>query len=70
MTRVAYLNENMWSELFLDNRDYLVTELDGLISRIQEYRDVIQTGDEKALTALLLKGKTIKDQMNGDGGRG
>ena len=69
MTRVAYLNETMWSELFLDNPDYLVEELDGLIKRLQTYRDAIRSGDEKALTAMLLKGKTIKERMNGDGSR-
>lgn len=70
MTRVAYLNETMWSELFLDNPDYLAKELDGLIERLGEYRDLIRSGDEKALTAMLLKGRTIKERMNGDGGRG
>ncbi len=66
MTRVAYLNENMWAELFLDNPDYLVKELDGLIERLQAYRDTISSGDRKALTAMLLHGKTIKERMNGD----
>lgn len=37
MTRVARLNENMWTELFLDNGDNLANEIDSLIARMQAY---------------------------------
>lgn len=37
MTRVARLDEDMWTELFLDDADYLTTELDELIVHLREY---------------------------------
>ena len=50
MTRVAYLNEVMWSELFMDNRENLLRELDGLIEHLQEYRNALERSDAAALT--------------------
>ncbi len=69
MTRVAYLNEVMWSELFLDNRTNLLAELNGLIGHLNEYRDVLERSDAAGLTALLAKGRRIKERMNGEGER-
>ncbi|MBQ5901675.1 MAG: prephenate dehydrogenase/arogenate dehydrogenase family protein, partial [Clostridia bacterium] len=37
LTRVAYLNENMWTELFLENKDNLIFELDNIINELQKY---------------------------------
>ena len=66
MTRVAYLNETMWTELFLDNRENLLNELDGLIGHLREYRDAIGAGDEAGLRALLAAGREIKERMSGE----
>ena len=57
MTRVAYLNENMWSELFLQNKDFLLGELKVLIDNLTEYHNAIKYGDRDALMALLTDGK-------------
>ncbi len=57
MTRVAYLNENMWSELFLQNKDFLLGELKVLIDNLTEYYEAISIGDRDALMALLTDGK-------------
>jgi len=61
MTRVARLNETMWSELFLDNADNLGSELDALIGHLTEYRDAIRAGDREALAALLQNGRQLKE---------
>ncbi|MBQ8611140.1 MAG: prephenate dehydrogenase/arogenate dehydrogenase family protein [Oscillospiraceae bacterium] len=60
MTRVAFLNENMWTELFLDNAAPLVGEIDFLIERLAEYRDAIAAGDGARLKELLADGKQLK----------
>ena len=65
MTRVAYLNETMWTELFLDNRQNLLKELDGLIGRLTDCRDTLAGGDAEALKALLKAGRERKEQMDG-----
>lgn len=57
MTRVAKLNEIMWTELFLDNGDYLAQEIDGLIARMQAYSDAIKAKDAETLKRLLRDGK-------------
>ncbi|MCL2507639.1 MAG: prephenate dehydrogenase [Oscillospiraceae bacterium] len=60
MTRVAKLNEVMWTELFMDNRDNLLLEIDGITARLLEYRDALAEGDGKRLSALLREGSDIK----------
>ncbi len=57
MTRVAKLNETMWTELFLENKDYLAEEIDTLIARLQAYSDAIHKGNAQQLKALLQDGK-------------
>ncbi len=63
MTRVAYLNPNMWAEIFLDNRDCLLPEVDGLIERLTAYRDAIRDKDLPELTALLEEGRKRKEEL-------
>ena len=57
LTRVAKLNETMWTELFLVNKDYLADEIDGLVERLQAYSKVIRSGDGDTLKAMLKDGK-------------
>ena len=64
MTRVARLNEDMWTELFLDNRDLLVPSIDDLIHRLQEYRDALADDDEQRLHALLREGRLMKEALD------
>ena len=64
LTRVAKLNEGMWTELFLDNGDNLVGELECLIRDLEEYRDAIRDGDEVRLKALLRDGRERKEEID------
>ena len=57
MTRVARLNENMWTELFLDNGDNLANEIDSLIARMQAYSTAIKAKDADTLCELLREGR-------------
>ncbi len=63
LTRVAYLNETMWTELFLENAAALVPELDEVIYHLQEYRDTIAAGDTDTLFRLLREGKERKERF-------
>lgn len=60
LTRVAYLNENMWTELFLDNKDNLIFELDNIIAELQKYSDAMKNNDAQTLKQLLKDGKEAK----------
>ena len=53
LTRVAALNDRRWSEIFLDNKDYLLTEIDGLIRHLQDYRDAIAADDREAISEMM-----------------
>ncbi|MBE6593250.1 MAG: prephenate dehydrogenase/arogenate dehydrogenase family protein [Ruminococcaceae bacterium] len=65
MTRVAWLNENMWTELFLENREPLLYELDNIISSLSEYRDAIANEDADTLRGLLRDGRIAKEKVDG-----
>lgn len=65
LTRVAWLNAPMWAELFLENREYTLSELDAFIASLQQYRKAIAENDEKALIALLEEGKRRKEEVDG-----
>lgn len=60
LTRVAYLNEIMWTELFLDNKDNLIFELDNIIAELQKYSDAMKNNDHDTLRQLLKDGKEMK----------
>ena len=60
MTRVAKLNSEMWSELMIENSDYLTAELDTLIKKLGDFRKTIAQKDKKALKDILEQGNKIK----------
>ena len=63
LTRVARLNAQMWTELFLENGDYLSEEIGILIHHLQEYKDAIDAGDATTLKALLAEGDRRKKEV-------
>lgn len=65
LTRVAWLNAPMWSELFLENRENVLFELDTYIKNLTAYRDAISRMDSEKLTALLEEGKKCKEEVDG-----
>ncbi len=65
LTRVAWLNAPMWAELFLENRDYMLQELDCLMENLQQYRVAIANDDNQTLTQLLEDGKKRKEEVDG-----
>ncbi len=65
MTRVAYLDEAMWTQLFLADADYLTGELDTLITHLQEYRDALGDRDRERLRSLLREGRELKMTAGG-----
>lgn len=65
MTRVAWLSPEMWAELFLENKDNLLHELDIFIAHLGEYRDAMQRDDLPTLTRLLDEGRRRKEEVDG-----
>ena len=65
LTRVAWLNAGMWTELFLENRENLLFELDQYIGSLTQYRQALEDRDEARLYALLEEGKKRKEEVDG-----
>lgn len=65
LTRVARLNAQMWTELFLDNADFLSTEVGTLIHNLQQYKDALDNNDAAKLKALLEEGDQRKKEIEG-----
>jgi len=63
LTRVAKLNPVMWSENMIDNRDYLVKDIDILIEELKKYREALATNNQVGLEELLREGTIIKENL-------
>lgn len=60
LTRVAALNEDMWTELFLENAEYLSWEIDRMADELKKYSHAIKNGDAGTLHKLLEEGTMLK----------
>ena len=65
LTRVAWLNPAMWAELMLENRDFMLEEMDILLQNLAAYRQALADGDFGALSALLDEGRRRKEEVDG-----
>ena len=65
LTRVAWLNPGMWAELFLENREFVLEELNTYIASLEAYRDAVEQQDQDTLIALLEEGKRRKEEVDG-----
>ena len=65
MTRVAWLAPEMWAELFLENKDFLMAELDTLMANLRQYQDAMVHNDLPGLVRLLDEGRKRKEEVDG-----
>jgi len=65
LTRVAWLSETMWTELFMENRENLIQEIDLLIGYLTEYKDAMVNKDRDTLCSLLRDGRIAKEKADG-----
>ena len=65
LTRVAWLNPQMWAELFLENKDHTLYELDTYIENLKAYKRALEADDRDTLIALLEEGKRRKEEVDG-----
>lgn len=64
LTRVAKLNEDMWTTLFMMNKSALVSEIDNIIEHLTEYKTALITDNSKELHKLLKEGRMLKEKSN------
>lgn len=65
LTRVAWLNSDMWTELFMQNKDNLIRELEFFIKSVNEYKTALENDDSVGLRVLLEDGKNKKEEVDG-----
>ncbi|MBR4661127.1 MAG: prephenate dehydrogenase, partial [Clostridia bacterium] len=65
MTRVAWLNPTMWAQLFIENKDNLLPEIESFIGELEKYKDALEKEDKKALEGLLEEGRKRKEEVDG-----
>ena len=65
MTRVAWLDPDMWTELFLENREELLREIEFFLDSMKQYKDALTKEDGKRLRELLDEGRLRKREVDG-----
>ena len=63
MTRIAGVDEKIWTELYMCNRAYALEELEGLIQHLSVYRDALKNSEERALSDALKEGRLIRETI-------
>ena len=53
LTRIAKINDKMWSELFLLNKDALLREMDSFLSEFSEFRNMLASDDTEGMRAKM-----------------
>lgn len=63
LTRVAKLNVDMWSQLFLENKEFIANEIDMLVNNLEQYKTAIINNDDVTLKKLLQDGVDAKEKL-------
>ena len=53
LTRIARINEVMWSELFVENKDVLLNQMDIFIDKFNELRKILETEDIEGMRKMM-----------------
>ena len=63
MTRIAGVDERIWTELYMNNRAFVLQELDGLIENLKVYRNALEAENADALSVALKEGRLIRQNI-------
>lgn len=63
VSRVARINADMWANLFIDNKEPLIREIDDLVSNLMQFKYNIVNEDEDALKVLMNRANKIKEEI-------
>lgn len=64
MTRIAGVDEDIWTRLYMLNLPAVTEELDTLVAHLTVYLDALRAGDEGTLKALLREGRLRKEELD------
>lgn len=63
VSRVAHINEKLWAELFCENKQALIGEIDELIKNINAIRSALEQDDRTGLEELLAQSRRVKEEL-------
>lgn len=63
VSRVARINGEMWSKLFIDNKEPLINEIDDLVNNLLKFRNAIEDEDRSELENLMAQANRIKEEI-------
>ncbi len=63
MTRIAGVDEKIWTELYFCNREAILTELNGIIAHLTTYKQALENEDEAGLSDALKEGRIIREKI-------
>lgn len=63
VSRVANINGELWSELFLENKEALCGELETLIDNINLIKNAVENEDKKTLAEILNRSRRVKEAL-------
>lgn len=63
VSRVARINGEMWSELFIANKEPLIREIDDLVSNLEKFKDAIDRENRNVLMDLMADANKIKEEI-------
>lgn len=63
LTRIAMINETLWSELFLSNKEHLLSKIGDFQVALEKYRVAIETNNTTLLKTLMIDAKTKRKKI-------
>jgi prephenate dehydrogenase len=67
LTRIAHINENMWSELFMMNKDALLKQMDLFSAQFNSLRNMIEHSDVDAMKKMMIESTVRRDKFDKKG---
>ena len=67
LTRIAHINENMWSELFMMNKDALLKQMDLFSAQFNSLRNMIERSDVDAMKKMMIESTVRRDKFDKKG---
>lgn len=67
LTRIAHINENMWSELFMMNKDALIKQMDLFSEQFNRLRNMIDASDVDSMKKMMIESTIRRDKFDKKG---
>ncbi|NLZ33414.1 MAG: prephenate dehydrogenase [Clostridiales bacterium] len=63
LTRIANINEDLWSELFFENKENLLEAINNFLNELNKIKSALLNDDEKLLKELFIKSSRRREKL-------